>query len=41
MRYSAMPDPSKQNAMILQPGGLRLADLRRIARAPATLRHAS
>src|SRR6266851_4978820 len=37
MRYSVMPDPSKQNAMILRPGDLRLADLRRIARAPVAL----
>src|SRR5260221_14380002 len=37
MRYSTMPDPSRQDAMILQPGGLRLADLRRIARAPVAL----
>src|SRR5258708_31331770 len=37
MRYSTMPNPSRQDAMILKPGGLRLADLRRIARAPVAL----
>ena len=32
-----MPSPSKHAAMLLEPGGLRLADLRRIARAPVAL----
>src|SRR5258708_3402373 len=32
-----MSSPSKHAAMILDPGGLRLADLRRIARAPVAL----
>ncbi|HEX3497790.1 MAG TPA: aromatic amino acid lyase, partial [Stellaceae bacterium] len=32
-----MAGPSEHAALIIEPGGLRLADLRRIARAPVTL----
>src|SRR5216684_2285378 len=37
VRYSAMPTPTAPTAIALQPGELRLADLRRIARAPVAL----
>src|SRR5712692_10954038 len=37
MSYSAMPERTDPVAITLQPGELRLADLRRIARAPVAL----